>query len=59
MSRYMGTWLHMATALVPIYGLRGLRTTLLDDRNWQECAPPAKEIWRQRMELVPQKRIKF
>src|ERR1700726_448078 len=51
----MGIWLHMATAFVPIYGLRERRSTLLDNRNGQECPPPGKEIWRQRTERVPRK----
>ena len=54
MSQYMVTWLHMATALVPIYGLHVLRTTLFDEQSWQECAPPGKGIWRQRTEWAPQ-----
>jgi hypothetical protein len=51
----MGTRLHMATIRVPIYGLYGLPTSFLDLSNREECAPPGKEIWRQRTELVPQK----
>lgn len=51
----MGTWPHMATVLMPIYGPYGLPIRFLDLSNGEEYASPGKEIWRQRMELVPQK----
>jgi hypothetical protein len=51
----MGTWPHMATVLVPIYGPYGLPISFLDLSNGEEYASPGKEIWRQRMELILQK----
>ena len=53
----MGTWPHMATVLVPIYGPYGLPISFLDLSNGEEYASPGKEIWRQRMELIPQKAL--